>query len=101
MDKKLAAVTVLYESNARQIPEMMRKLANEIEAPPMPSNVNQVLVIARDAKTGQMNVYAWGDIEIDNSISMLVQAQVRLADCADKGSLWKIPQGGSTPKDSA
>ena len=100
MPAKLAEVKTLYESNARQIPEMMRKLAGEIETPPVPgARPDQVLVILRDSKTGFQNAYAWGDTDIQTSIMMMVIQQKRLANIADAGDLWEIPHGGTAPKE--
>lgn len=103
MEKKLKVVTTLFQSNARQIPVMMRKLADEVENPPVKGvTINQALMLIRDSVTGQLNIYGWGDINIDNSISMLTQAQQQLGFIAFRGSLWNIPTGGSAPpKDPA
>jgi hypothetical protein len=100
MQPKLAEVKTLYESNARQIPEMMRKLASEIECPPVDgARPDQVLVIVRDSKTGHQNAYAWGDTNIETSTMMMVIQQQRLANIADAGDLWAIPHGGTAPKE--
>jgi hypothetical protein len=94
---KLSEVKTLYAVNARQIPEMMRKLASEIENPPnKEARVNQAVVVIRDSSTGCLNIYGWGDLNINDSISMLSIGQARLADVAFSGSLWSIPVGGST-----
>lgn len=99
MPVQLAEVKTLYVSNARQIPEQMRMLANEIENPPVEgARPDQVLVIVRDSKTGMQNAYAWGDTSLEMSIQMLVVQQKRLANIADAGNLWDIPHGGSAPK---
>lgn len=101
----LSVISTLYKSNAREIPAMLRKLADDIENPPQSddpkqksSNVNQAVCVIRDAATGQMNFYGWGDINIDNSISMLTIAKNEIAALAFKGRLWPIPQGGVAPK---
>ncbi len=100
MSAKLAEVKTLYESNARQIPEMMRRLAGEIENPPVAgAKPDQVLCIVRDSRTGMQNAYAWGDTNIETSMMMLTIQQKRLASIADAGDLWVIPHGGSAPKE--
>lgn len=100
MSAKLAEVKILYESNARQIPEMMRKLADEIESPPVEgAKPDQVLCIVRDSKTGMQNAYAWGDTNIETSIMMLSIQQKRLSNIADAGNLWDVPHGGTAPKE--
>ncbi len=100
----LKVVTSLYEVNARQIPEMMRKAAGEIESPPVEGvTVDQALFIARDSHTGQLNIYGWGDIRIEDSMAMLAMLAIanrKLAELADGGDLWAIPQGGSAPRDA-
>ena len=100
MSAKLAEVKTIYESNARQIPEMMRKLAGEIEQPPAEgAKPDQVLCIVRDSKTGMQNAYAWGDTNIQTSIMMMSIQQRRLANIADAGDLWSVPHGGTAPKE--
>lgn len=98
LDKpKLAEVTTLYTVNARQIPEMMRKLAIEIDNPPVSdSQPDQAVVIIRDSRTGRLNLYGWGDLNINDSISMLSIGQQRLSNIAFGGDLWPVPVGGST-----
>lgn len=92
---KLAAVETLYKSNARQIPEMLRKMADNIENPPVPDvKPDQGLFILRDSKTGQINLYAWGDLDINDSLAMLAIGTKRLSSIADNGGLWEIPTGG-------
>lgn len=96
---KLATVRTAYVSNARQIPEMMRKLASECERPPVKEvNIDQALCIVRDSRTGKLNIYAWGDVTIDDSLSVLAQATARLAELADKGSVWEIGTAGVKPE---
>lgn len=97
---KLAEVKTLYVSNARQIPEMMRKLAGEVERPPVPGvHVDQALCVIRDSCTGRFNVYGWGDVTIDSSLSLLAQAQQQLVQVARGGDLWTMNTAGMTPPD--
>ncbi len=96
---KLEVVQVLYKSNARQIPEMLRNLANDVEKPPPDVNVDQAFCIIRDGKTGRINFYGWGDINIDNSLAMLAQATTRLSDIADRGTLWSVTHTATGPED--
>lgn len=99
---KLTVVTALYETNARQIPEMLRKLAADVESPPLDdAKPDQCVCIIRDSATGRLNVYGWGDIGIEDSLAMLSLANRKLCALTDGGSLWPIPQGGSAPKESA
>lgn len=99
---KLAVVTALYETNARQIPEMMRKLASEVEDPPIAgANPDQCVCIIRDSQTGQINVYGWGNIDIEDSLAMLAVSTRKLSALADGGDLWTLPVGGSAPKEPA
>ncbi len=98
----LTVVTTLYETNAREIPEMLRKLASDIESPPVQdARPDQCVCIIRDSASGRLNVYGWGDIAIDDSLAMLAIANRQLCASADGGTLWPIPQGGTTPKESA
>lgn len=100
MPATLAEVKFLYKSNARQIPEMLRKLADEIENPPVPgSKPDQVVCIVRDSSTGFQNAYGWGDTSLETSMMMLTVQQKRFANIADAGNLWDVPHGGTTPKE--
>lgn len=101
MTKPLSLVTTLFETNARQIPEMMRKLASEVERPPVPDvNIDQAVCIVRDSSTGQLNIYGWGEITTEQSIAMIAIATQQLSSLAFGGNLWPINQGGSAPKDA-
>lgn len=91
MTLKLASVTELYDSNARQIPAMLRKLAGDIESPPVEdAAVDQVLCVIRDSRTGRVNVYGWGTIDLNDSIAMATIAQRQLSVLADAGVLWVL-----------
>lgn len=59
----LAEVTTLYETNCRDIPEMLRGAADNIEDEPnQPDCSPTVTVIALQlSEDGQINVYGWGD----------------------------------------
>lgn len=100
MTAKLAEVKTLYQSNARQIPEMMRELASDIDDPPVPdTRPDQAVCVIRDSKTGQLNVYGWGDVNIAESIGILAFASSRLCEVGFGGDLWKIATGGVSPKE--
>lgn len=100
MSAKLAEVKTLYESNARQIPEMLRKLAAEIENPPVAGvKPDQVVCIVRDSRTGMQSAYGWGDTDLQTSMMMLTVQQKRFANIADQGNLWDVPHGGTAPKE--
>lgn len=92
----ISEVKVLYDSNARQIPDMLRQLAGNIESPPpeCKGKPNQAVCILRDSQTGLFNIYAWGDVTIDSSLAMLSQGTRRLSSIADAGGLWDVPVGG-------
>lgn len=96
---ELKEVKTIYESNARQIPEMLRALATEIETANANKthNIDQAVCVIRDSKTGRLNSYGWGDLMIDNSVSILSQAQNQLSEIAYKGRLWDVPIGGIKP----
>jgi hypothetical protein len=99
-DKKLSSVKTLYKLNARQIPEMMRKLADEAEKPPVKDiTIDQAVCIVRDSRTGKLNIYCWGNLEIDNTLSILAQSTAQLCQIANGGSLWPMNSGGCKPKD--
>ena len=95
----LAEVKTLFTSNARQIPVMFRKLADEIENPtdhglPAEGSPTCAVVVVFDPVTGRHNTYGWGDTDIGKSIQYLGVALRVLTKLSDGGSLWPIPRGG-------
>jgi hypothetical protein len=89
---KLAEVKTIYSTNARQIPEMLTKLGAEISSGQISAKIDQCVCLARDSSTGKFKVYAWGDIGIDQSISLLAQGHRRLSSIADNGDAWVSPE---------
>lgn len=88
-------VKTLYKSNARDIPAMLRKLAQDIESPPAGAiTPNAAVCVIFDTVTGQYNTYGWGDTTLDLSIVFLSIARNALLRIRDGGILWPIPHGG-------
>ena len=57
----LAEVHTLYESNARSIPDMLRKAADSIEAEAGDDSPTTAVVAIRLTDNGTVQVYGWGD----------------------------------------
>jgi hypothetical protein len=59
----LAEVSTLYATNCRDIPEMLRGAADNIELEPEQSDCSptKAVVCIQLAENGQINVYGWGD----------------------------------------
>lgn len=91
----IAEVKTLYASNAREIPQMMRKLAADCETPPDGADAPTAAVcVIFDPKSGKHNVYGWGDTDIEKSIVFLAIALADLTRLKDGGRLWDVPTGG-------
>jgi hypothetical protein len=95
----MKVVTTLFESNARQIPQMLRKLADDIER--LTPTPDEAIMVIRDSKTGRFNIYGWGDTTTERGVHMLALAQHKLLGLSDGGDLWPIPVGGTMPKEPA
>lgn len=54
----ISEVTTLYESNARQIPEMLRMSADNVERD---KDVHSMVAVAMHSD-GSITVYGWGDV---------------------------------------
>lgn len=73
-ESRLAVVTTLYESNAREIPAMLRKLADEVERGDdgAHGSVREVAVVTWGAK---LCVFGFGDADGGSIHLMLGAAQ--------------------------
>lgn len=93
---RLSEVKTLYTSNARQIPAMLRKLAEDIESPPPDTDpVDCAVCVIWNRETGRFNTYGWGDTTLDMSIVFLDVAHDELVRIRKRsGALWPIPHGG-------
>lgn len=92
----LREVATLYKSNARDIPAMLRKLADDLEQPPKDTDrVDCAVCVIWNMESGRFNTYGWGDTTLDTSIVFLAVAHDELLQVRKRnGPLWKIPHGG-------
>lgn len=92
----LAEVKTLYQSNARDIPAMLRMLAGNIESPPADTDpVDCAVCVVFNRETGRYNIYGWGDTTLDLSLVFLDLAHDELRRVRRlNGALWPIPTGG-------
>jgi hypothetical protein len=67
MTTKLAEVTTLYETNARNIPEMMRGIADDIED----DGSTIAVATVRFHADGSVDVYGWGDTSLVHAMGLL------------------------------
>lgn len=72
----LAEVVTLYDTNCRNIPEMLRGLADEIEADDSPT---QSMLGIQLTESGSISIYGWGDCDNLRAIAMLQLAMTRLS----------------------
>ena len=76
-----APVHVLYDANMRDMPAMLRRLADRIE-----SGECDARQIACAVETGSdVCVFGWGESTILGSLGLLSVATVRLAACVGEG----------------
>ncbi|MDH7638949.1 hypothetical protein [Sphingomonas oryzagri] len=69
---KLAEVVTLYESNARDIPAMLRTAAASIESEADEGfSPTRAIVAVQVAENGKIQVYGWGETEAMDSIALL------------------------------
>jgi hypothetical protein len=66
--RKLAPVEVLYEKNYRDIPAMLRKLANDIEAGTFGEAVDALCVLETDKK---VEVFGWGEAQLKTTLGLM------------------------------
>lgn len=94
----LAEVVTLYNSNARDIPAMLRKLADQIEQArddPDTESATCAVCVVWNSETGRFATYGWGDTNLDSSIAFLRVAEDELVRVRKiNGSLWPVPVGG-------
>lgn len=69
---KLAEVVTLYETNASQIPEMLRTAAASIETEVSEGfDPTRAMVAVQIGEGGNVRVYGWGRTETMDSIALL------------------------------
>jgi len=69
---KLAEVHTLYESNAAQIPEMLRTAADSIETEESEGfDPTRAVVAVQIGENGNVRVYGWGKTDTMDSIALL------------------------------
>lgn len=92
----LAEVKTLYSSNARDIPAMLRKLADDLENQPEGTDpVDCAACVIWNKESGRFNTYGWGDTTLDMSIVFLSVAHDELLRVRKlNGPLWLISHGG-------
>lgn len=71
----LAEVKTLFPRNYRQIVEMLRHVADEIEAGQYGVAEDAVFVLLTDKK---LEVFGWGKAEIDKTIGLLELGKAKL-----------------------
>lgn len=76
---KIAEVVTLYESNARQIPEMLRAAALGVESETDDDDRTTAMIAVQVTKEGQIEVYGWGDVTTASAIGNLHMAATKLA----------------------
>jgi len=75
----LAEVHVLYESNCRSIPDMLRQAANSIEAESDgDSSPTTAMIAVQLAENGKVQMYGWGDTGNLHAIGLLERGKHEL-----------------------
>ena len=71
----LAEVVTLYDTNCRDIPEMLRGLADSLEAG---SEGTDALICVRLTENGGVELYGWGDCDNLKAIAILQLAMTSM-----------------------
>lgn len=76
---KLAEVHTLYESNCRQIPEMLRQAADSIETEEAEGFSRTVAMGAvQITENGDVQIYGWGETDAYKMLGMLERGKLAL-----------------------
>lgn len=80
MEVTLALVETIYETNASDIPAMMRKSADSIEAETDEHDRTKSMIGVQVTHGGAVAIYGWGATDRFAAIGALQAAIVKLAD---------------------
>lgn len=76
---KLAEVVTLYDSNASQIPAMMRKRADTIDAETEDDDRTIATIFIEVTQSGDIEIYGFGATDNFHCLGVLAMASARLA----------------------
>lgn len=77
---RLAEVVTLYDTNAGDIPGMLRQSADNIEAETDENDRTKVMVGVQVTHGGAVAIYGWGKIDRFTAIGALQAAVAKLCD---------------------
>ncbi len=76
---KLAEVHTLYETNASNVPAMLRQAADSIESEVAEGfDPTRAVVAVQISETGTVQVYGWGQTDTMHAISVLQLGLVKM-----------------------
>lgn len=76
---KLAEVVTLYDSNASQIPAMLRKRADAIDAETEKDDRTVAMIAVEVTESGDVQLFGWGDTDDFHALGVLAKASVLLS----------------------
>ena len=76
---KLAEVVTLYDSNASQIPAMLRKRADAIDAETEKDDRTIATIFIEVTESGDLEIYGFGKTDDFHCLGVLAMASARLA----------------------
>ncbi|HEX8418561.1 MAG TPA: hypothetical protein VF638_00955 [Sphingomonas sp.] len=76
----LAPVTTIYEKNASDVPAMLRKAADSIEAETDDDDRTKAMMAVQVSHGGAIAIYGWGPVDRFMAIGVLQAAITKLAD---------------------
>ena len=76
---KLAEVVTLYDSNASQIPAMLRKRADAIDAETEKDDRTIATIFIEVTESGDLEIYGFGQTDDFHCLGVLAMASARLA----------------------
>jgi hypothetical protein len=75
----VAEVITLYDSNANNIPAMLHKRAEMIEAETEADDRTVAMIAIAVTESGDLEIYGWGDTNDFHCLGVMAMASARLA----------------------
>lgn len=81
---RLAEVVTLYDTNASDIPGMLRQSADSIEAETDENDRTKAMMGAQMTHDGAIAIYGWGSVDRFTAIGILQAAVANLCDVVEE-----------------
>lgn len=84
---RLALVETIYDKNASDVPAMLRKSADSIEAETENDDRTRAMMGVQLTHGGVIAIYGWGAIDRFTAIGVLQAAITKLTDCVEENEI--------------